>query len=264
MTDNLYPFPGHEKRPLSAQQIQILTMALDPARTSSRRQGNSNLTYMEAWEVRRTLNRIFGFGGWAEQIVLGKVLKMEQDVPKGGSNGGTTAWRVTADTHTRLYIHQLATFFDGQAVSSQSGNVPGDVADFAMKTSASDALKRAAVNLGTQFGLSLYASKGNNVELNDVVGAAWLLPVGQRAIDVEAARVAQAYADMMMEKQRITQVAALESFYSSKNAPVPDQKVQAPPSEQVQPERPPEGVDQAVDPEAMQAAQQQVAGAFGG
>ena len=37
----------------------------------------------------------------------------------------------------------------------------------AVKTAESDALKRAAINLGTQFGLSLY----NNGSLKDVVGA---------------------------------------------------------------------------------------------
>jgi hypothetical protein len=260
MTDTT---PQHELRPLTPQQIQVLTMALDPKRTAQRKQSGSTLTYMEAWEIRRTFNRVFGFGGWSEEILDSRLIKVETDVPKRDRNGtitGHTAFRVTMQTRTRVRIHQLGASYDGEAMSTQAGAIVGDVGDFALKTSASDALKRAAMNLGTQFGLSLY----NHGSFEDVVGAAWLLPVGQRPVDVEAARVAQAHADMEMEKERRKQAAELDAFWAAENAPVPNQQVQAPPSEQVQPELPPEGVDQAVDPEAMQAAQQQVAGAFGG
>ena len=41
----------------------------------------------------------------------------------------------------------------------------GESHDMAVKTAESDAIKRAAINLGTQFGLSLY----NNGSLKDIV-----------------------------------------------------------------------------------------------
>jgi hypothetical protein len=61
------------------------------------------------------------------------------------------------------------------AAASQTGPDIGEVMDFAIKTAESDALKRAAINLGTQFGLSLY----NNGSTDDIVkkvlapGAEW-------------------------------------------------------------------------------------------
>ena len=42
----------------------------------------------------------------------------------------------------------------------------GEAHDMAIKTAESDALKRAAINLGTQFGLSLY----DEGSMKDVVG----------------------------------------------------------------------------------------------
>jgi hypothetical protein len=49
----------------------------------------------------------------------------------------------------------------------------------AVKTAESDALKRAAINLGTQFGLSLY----DNGSRNDVVGHSLVKPVSDDSYD---------------------------------------------------------------------------------
>lgn len=145
-------------------QLQALLSGLSPSRVSARTQSGRKLSYVEAYDVRATLNRIFGFLGWSltEDVeVTGK----ERDVPN--SRGGTTNFRICARAKVRITIHGMPdVHYDGTASASQAGSDPGEVEDFAVKTAASDALKRAAMNLGTQFGLSLY----DNGSLADVVG----------------------------------------------------------------------------------------------
>lgn len=168
---------AHEIRPLSRLQKMQLLADLKQNRVANRKQGGSTLSYIEAWDARAMLIRIFGFGGWSSEIVPEgtKVLRMDHDIPaidyktkeqKHDANGELVFnWRVTAQATMTLYIHQLGAVYSESAISSQTGPDVGEVADFAIKTAESDAFKRAAMNLGTQFGLSLY----NNGELGDVV-----------------------------------------------------------------------------------------------
>jgi recombination DNA repair RAD52 pathway protein len=150
--------------PITPAQLKALTGRLNPARVAQRAgTGSKKLSYLQAWDVRTALIRLFGFGGWSEENISTVVDSIERDVPKSG--GGTTAFRVTVHCSVRLTIHQTGAVYTGVAASSQSGAVLGDVMDFAMKTADSDAFKRAAMNLGTQFGLSLY----DNGSTNDVV-----------------------------------------------------------------------------------------------
>lgn len=149
---------------LTLDQFKALISDLNPKRVAKRKQGGSDLSYLEAWDVRASLIRVFGFGGWDAEVLREQLVTMETDVPK--ANGGSTAFRATVMVTLRLHVHQLHCVYTEVAASSQSGAVPGDVLDFALKTAASDALKRCAMNLGTQFGLSLY----NKGATRDIVG----------------------------------------------------------------------------------------------
>lgn len=243
----------HELRPLTPAQFAWLTAMLDPNRITHRSQGNQKLSYLEAWDVRRHLNRIFGFGGWSEIIVESKPELIERDVPK---SNGKTPFRCTARTRTMLYIHQLGAVYPGEAVATQSGQVPGDVLDFALKTSASDAIKRAAMNLGTAFGLSLYDKASRENGNYDVVGADWVVAIGQRPLDIAYARMQQTILDEKMERE-------LNAWHTERGGQ--QQAVtQRPTDAPVVAEDVPAGVDPQVDQQAMQAAQTQVQGAFGG
>lgn len=147
--------------PLTFEQQQALMAPLNPNRVSNRKQGNRQLSYLEAWDVKAALIRIFGFGGFDAEVLESEVLRMDR-VPK---NSGGEQWEVVCKATMRLHIHALNATYTEVAISSQRGPDIGEVADFAVKTSESDALKRAAINLGTQFGLSLY----DNGSRSDVV-----------------------------------------------------------------------------------------------
>ena len=160
----------HEYTPLTGPQIKALTANLNPARVAQRAApgGGKKLSYLQAWDVRTALIRIFGFGLWSAVTMDARVISTERDIPK--RDGGTTNFRITCQATVKLTIHQTGAEYSATAISSQSGADIGEVGDFAMKTAESDALKRAAMNLGTQFGLSLY-DNGSTADVVKIVFA---------------------------------------------------------------------------------------------
>lgn len=162
---------------LTQQQLNALMAPLNRNRVSTRSQGGRSLSYLEAWDVKAALIRVFGFANFSADVVDAKVIRMEQDVPAYSGSGdnrkrkmddeGQPAfnWSVTAQATVRLHLHLTGATYTETAIASQTGPDVGEVSDFAMKTAESDALKRAAIYLGTQFGLSLYDNGG----LGDVV-----------------------------------------------------------------------------------------------
>lgn len=171
---------------LTWEQQRALMASLNPNRVAHREQGRSTLSYLEAWDVKAALIRVFGFGGFSATADEMKILHIEDNVPKvkweGGKKVGehpveldergvvkygTANYRITASVRVTLAIPQLGATYSEYAASSQTGPDLGEVSDFAIKTAESDALKRAAIYLGTQFGLSLY----NNGATTDVVKA---------------------------------------------------------------------------------------------
>jgi hypothetical protein len=154
---------------LSAQQYEQLLKPLSVSRVSKRKQAGMELSYVEAWDVKAHLIRIFGFGGFSSDVIA-SALAFED---KGEKN-----WTVAYAVTLRLTVYGLGP--NGQdvtytevAVGSSTGS-RADAHDNAVKSAESDALKRAAINLGTQFGLSLYDSGRRT----DVVGHTLCPPVG--------------------------------------------------------------------------------------
>jgi recombination DNA repair RAD52 pathway protein len=78
---------------------------------------------------------------------------------------GEKNWGVGYKVIGELLIPDLRCSYTEAAVGSAQLPQRGEAHDMAVKTAESDALKRAAINLGTQFGLSLY----NNGSMRDVV-----------------------------------------------------------------------------------------------
>lgn len=163
---------------LTVEQVDALLAPLDSRRVRQV-QGNAHL---EAWDIRRHLLRVFGWGGWSFEVVSSECIlersKWDEDSTHKGRH--TVAYRVVG----RLTIHSddgrvLATFEDGATGDAQ--NQPGfaDAHDMALKTAMSQALKRCAVNLGDRFGLSLY-NKGTT---GAVVGKS-LAHTSQREVEV--------------------------------------------------------------------------------
>lgn len=173
----------HEIRPLTPTQLEVLMRDLEQWRVAERKTPGSSakMSYLKGHDVKAMLTRVFGFGGFSADLIEGKILRLEEitvaetrwddsakrkvPIMEGGVPKTKTQWRAVATATVRLAIHQLGSTYTEMAVSSQQGVDPGEVADFAIKTAETDALKRAAIYLGTQFGLSLY----ENGQLSDTV-----------------------------------------------------------------------------------------------
>jgi recombination DNA repair RAD52 pathway protein len=143
--------------PLTPEQYEQLMKPLHPSRVAKRAGGGGRtLSYLEAWDVKAHLIRIFGFGAWSADVIESSLAYEE----KNGNN-----WSVGYKVVLRLSIPSLDCTYTEAAVGSAQLPQRGEAHDMAIKTAESDCLKRAAINLGTQFGLSLY-DDGN---MNDVV-----------------------------------------------------------------------------------------------
>ncbi|MFJ3283363.1 Rad52/Rad22 family DNA repair protein [Streptomyces halstedii] len=136
----------------SPYQLRMLHGGINSNRVRNLR----GMSHLEAWDVRRQLIRIFGFGGFdIETISLDLVAEHEK------KQGDRSRWTVVYRAQVRLIVkdtcgNPIGYFDDGAAGDSVNQPSLGDAHDMAMKTAFSQALKRCAVNLGDQFGLSLY------------------------------------------------------------------------------------------------------------
>jgi len=129
--------------PLNDVQRAKLLDGLHPNRVSKRaakKDGSGpQLSYIEAWDARATLIRIFGFGGFSADVID---LRIGEKWVVAGMR--LTVYGIGPDG-------QDVTYTEYGADSSQHKDL-----DDLVKTAESEALKRCCINLGDQFGLSLY------------------------------------------------------------------------------------------------------------
>lgn len=144
---------------ITPEQQEVLLKPLNGSRVAKRKQAGQSLSYLEAWDVKAHMNRIFGFTGWSWDVTTAEVA-FEGTVP--GKSGGEN-WNVGYKVVGRLSV--CGATYTEAAVGSATLPSRGDAHDMAVKTAESDAFKRAAINLGDQFGLGLY----NNGQLVPVV-----------------------------------------------------------------------------------------------
>ena len=197
-----------ERTGLTPQQYDQLLKPLSPARVATRSQAGRSLAYLEAWDVKAHLIRIFGFGGWSADVIESE-LAFEEKNEKG-------QWAVGYRVVLRLFVHQLGCSYTEAAVGSANLPQRGEAHDMAIKTAESDALKRAAINLGTQFGLSLY----DNGNKKDVIGHTLVQPegvihvVGNDAPIEKVERLDSAYAmQTIREIEATTDLVTLKEIY---------------------------------------------------
>lgn len=144
---------------LSAEQYMTLMKPLNRGRIAKRSQGGKQLSYLESWDVRAHLIRVFGFGNFdIELLDYGFVDRRDYKHSDGVKDMTEVIWRARVQLTLRDTDGQTLARYVEAAVGSASGpvNMLGEHHDNAVKTAESDALKRCAINLGSQFGLSLY------------------------------------------------------------------------------------------------------------
>lgn len=162
---------------VSATQHDYLMTNLRGARIATRRQGGKDLSYLESWEVRAHLIRVFGFGNFDLETLSTEYMGTREYMSSGDNPRQMyePMYRVTMRLTVRDQDGHTICVYSESAVGANSGSTGiADLHDNAIKSAASDAFKRCAINLGTQFGLSLY----DNGSREDVVKYSLVRPEG--------------------------------------------------------------------------------------
>ena len=144
--------------PLNAQQRDVLARPINSSRVATRSQSGKTLSYLEAYEVKAHLIRIFGYCGFSAELLDYHHVGTREYTSKDDK----PMVEVIYAARMRLTLYDadgttLATYIEGAAGSTSGPDyLLGEHHDNALKTAESDALKRCAVYLGNQFGASLY------------------------------------------------------------------------------------------------------------
>jgi DNA recombination protein Rad52 len=149
----------------SAEQITALSAPLDRAKVRQRRQGRSQVSYLEGWQVIAEANRIFGFDGWQrETIALRCVHQAERLIGEEQRPG----WGVSYTARVRISVSastagQPALIREGCGAGHGIDTDLGQAHESALKEAETDAMKRALMTFGNAFGLALYDKQQREV-----------------------------------------------------------------------------------------------------
>lgn len=160
---------------LPSEQVKMLAEPLDRARVKGRKgRGGSQFSYLETHDVKRNLTRIFGYGGWGKRIVEQvQVAAVQVEKDNGAGKAPTKGWHVAYRCVVRLTVRGCEPT-EGSGYGDAVEYGPGALAtcnELALKESESDALKRAATDLGDQFGLILYAKAEDQARIESMMNA---------------------------------------------------------------------------------------------
>lgn len=142
---------------ITPEQYEILLRPLRPSRVSVIRHGGREASYLEAWDVKAHLIRVFGFGNFDIETLDVRHVFTREYTTDGDKPMQEIAYQATVQLTIRdQYGNRLCRFSESSVDSQSGGTGFGDLHDNAIKSATSGALKRCATSLGTQFGLSLY------------------------------------------------------------------------------------------------------------
>ena len=134
---------------LSAKQVHALRRDVKPIHVRTRIQDGRELSYIEGSHAVSEANRIFGFDGWDRETLESKcVLTREYR--------GMFLAVYLSKVRITVRAEGITIVREGHGCGEAKGTSPGDVHDLALKTSETDATKRALATFGKPFGLALY------------------------------------------------------------------------------------------------------------
>lgn len=167
-----------------AEVEKKLSQPLDPARVRTRKGPNGqSVSYLEGWDVAEAFNENFGFLGWSRETpVLERlhdpVLIVDPESPERGKV--VAAYR--AKVRITVYVGDRVILREGSAAARSFARTASEAEEQAIKSAETDAMKRAGITFGNQFGLALYDKEHRHVAKTEARAA--LAAPTQRPIDV--------------------------------------------------------------------------------
>lgn len=136
------------------EQNEALEAPLDRARVKKNPKG---YFYVEGWHVIAEANRIFGYEGWDRETLETHLLGEPEYVDN--------KWRVAYRCRVRVTVRagEQTIVREGSGYGSGILKDLRDAHEGAIKEAETDAMKRALMTFGNQFGLALYDKEQTNV-----------------------------------------------------------------------------------------------------
>jgi len=164
---------------LSRRQVFALKRDVKTEHIRTRLQNGRELSYIEGSHAIAEANRIFGFDGWDRETVESKCVLTRE-------NRGTFLVAYISKVRITVRAAGITAVREGHGCGEARGGSPGEAHDLALKTSETDATKRALATFGKPFGLSLYLNGKSAREASRNEPAAE--PAPPPSADVEQAR----------------------------------------------------------------------------
>lgn len=160
----------------NAKQTLQLLQPIHPSRVLL---DGKNHPHVSQQDITAHLIRIFGFGSFDIHVKAVECVFEQQRT--NDKSEPTNRWDVCYRALVRLTVRnaegeEVCYYEDGSTATAQN-QTRGDAHDLAYKSALSLAKKRCAVNLGDQFGLSLY----NKGQMRGLVKGTLVLPAGDDA-----------------------------------------------------------------------------------
>ena len=134
------------------EQLSEPILAKNVKERDGNRAGTFQLAYVEGWHVIDEANRIFGYGGWSSETIETTCVNNEPD-------------NVTYIAKVRVTVGDVIREGTGAGHGNTKQGI-GSNHEAAIKEAETDARKRAFMQFGNQFGLSLYNGKDKSWKTN--------------------------------------------------------------------------------------------------
>lgn len=142
-------------------QKQLLAAPLNRANVKTREQGNKTLSYIEGYFAIEEANRIFGFDGWTRETIFATCVN-DGERTLGREPNTYPGWGVTYLAKVKITVGGVVR--EGCGAGHGMDRDRGLAHESAVKEAETDAMKRALMTFGNQFGLALYDKTQANVE----------------------------------------------------------------------------------------------------
>jgi DNA repair and recombination protein RAD52 len=156
-----------------------LEAKLDASKIKTRKQGGAQVSYIEAWHVIAEANRIFGFDRWHRETVYLKEVCRYEVVKKKDDKVIGSNWKVGYEAKVRITVPGFQQNTLVSVIREGTGYGQGTMGDLydamesAGKEAETDAMKRAFMTFGNQFGLALYDKEHTNVDYSEPEPKPW-------------------------------------------------------------------------------------------
>ena len=136
-------------------QVETLLRGINPSRVLSDGKGHAHVSQQD---VTAHLIRTFGFGNFDTRILSLDLVFEHNRTDNNGkpSPRWDVCYRATVELTVRNRRGETVATYENVSTGTAENQKRGDAHDLSSKSAVSLALKRCAINLGDQFGLSLY------------------------------------------------------------------------------------------------------------